>query len=193
MKRAKKRRPKLREEMCENCGRPMVMKRGRFGQFLACTGYPDCKTTRKIQKGGKIAAPDVVLEELCPQCGKHLVVKEGRFGPFTACSNYPECKYIKQETTGVTCPEDGGEIVVKKGKRGRAFYGCSNYPKCSFALWDKPVAQACPECGARFLVEKVSKDGTRHLQCREEGCKYKVELPDEGPVDAGEKRRRLTA
>ncbi len=181
------------EEMCENCGRPMVMKRGRFGQFLACTGYPDCKTTRKIQKGGKIAAPDVVLEELCPQCGKHLVVKEGRFGPFTACSNYPECKYIKQETTGVTCPEDGGEIVVKKGKRGRAFYGCSNYPKCSFALWDKPVAQSCPECGARFVVEKVSKDGTRHLQCREEGCKYKVELPDEGPTDAGEKRRRLTA
>ncbi len=181
------------EEMCDNCGRPMVMKRGRFGQFLACTGYPDCKTTRKIQKGGKIAAPDVVLEELCPQCGKHLVVKEGRFGPFTACSNYPECKYIKQETTGVICPEDGGEIVVKKGKRGRVFYGCSNYPKCSFALWDKPVAQSCPECGARFVVEKVSKDGTRHLQCREEGCKYKVELADEGPVDAGEKRRRLTA
>jgi DNA topoisomerase-1 len=181
------------EETCENCGRPMVMKRGRFGQFLACTGYPDCKTTRKIQKGGKVAAPDVVLEESCPQCGKHLVVKEGRFGPFTACSNYPECKYIKQETTGVTCPEDGGEIVVKKGKRGRVFYGCSNYPKCNFALWDKPVAQSCPECGARFLVEKVSKDGTRHLQCREEGCKYKVELTGEGPVDAGETRKRLTA
>ncbi|HEX8183506.1 MAG TPA: type I DNA topoisomerase, partial [Blastocatellia bacterium] len=127
------------EESCDNCGRPMAMKRGRFGQFLACTGYPDCKTTRKIQKGGKIAAADVALEESCPQCGKHLVIKQGRFGPFTACSNYPECKYIKQETTGVTCPEDGGEIVVKKGKRGRVFYGCSNYPKCNFALWDKPV------------------------------------------------------
>jgi DNA topoisomerase I len=181
------------EETCDNCGRPMVMKRGRFGQFLACTGYPDCKTTRKIQKGGKIAAPDVALEELCPNCSKHMVVKQGRFGPFTACSNYPECKYIKQETTGVTCPEDGGDIVVKKGKGGRAFYGCSNYPKCKFALWDKPVLQPCPECGARFLVEKVNKDGTRSLQCRTEGCKFKEALSDAETPGGEEERKRLTA
>jgi DNA topoisomerase-1 len=180
------------EETCDNCGRAMVMKRGRFGQFLACTGYPDCKTTRKIQKGGKIAAPDVALEELCPNCSKHMVVKQGRFGPFTACSNYPECKYIKQETTGVTCPEDGGDIVVKKGKGGRAFYGCSNYPKCKFALWDKPVLQPCPECGARFLVEKVNKDGSRSLQCRTEGCKFKEPLGDAPPGEE-EKPKRLTA
>jgi DNA topoisomerase I len=181
------------EEMCENCGRPMAMKRGRFGQFLACTGYPDCKTTRKIQKGGKIAAADVALEEMCPQCGKHLVIKQGRFGPFTACSNYPECKYIKQETTGVACPEDGGEIVVKKGKRGRVFYGCSNYPKCNFALWDKPVLQSCPECGARFIVEKVGKDGSRHLQCRSEGCKFRQPVTDAALEAGDEKRKRLTA
>src|SRR5262245_3131485 len=166
------------EETCENCGRPMAMKRGRFGQFLACTGYPECKTTRKIQKGGKFAAPDVVLEELCPQCGKNLVLKQGRFGPFTACSNYPKCKYIKQETTGVGCPECGaGELVVKRSKRG-AFYGCSRYPSCKFTMRDKPIPQACPKCGARFVVEKVNKDGTRELQCREEGCKYKEALPD---------------
>jgi DNA topoisomerase-1 len=167
------------EEICENCGKPMAMKRGRFGQFLACTGYPECKTTRKIQKGGKISAPDVVLDELCPQCGKHMILKEGRFGPFTACSDYPTCKYIKQETTGVGCPDCGvGEIVVKKSKRGRVFYGCSTYPACKFTLWDKPIAQQCPQCGARFIVEKVSKDGSRLLQCREEGCDYKEELPD---------------
>ncbi|HEX8090280.1 MAG TPA: type I DNA topoisomerase [Blastocatellia bacterium] len=182
------------EEICDNCGRPMAMKRGRFGQFLACTGYPDCKTTRKIQKGGKIAAPDVALEELCPNCGKHMVVKQGRFGPFTACSNYPECKYIKQETTGVTCPEDGGDLVVKKGKGGRVFYGCSNYPKCKFALWDKPVVRPCPECGARFLVEKVNKDGSRSLQCRSEGCKFKEPLGEsEPPGEEEERRKRLTA
>jgi DNA topoisomerase-1 len=181
------------EETCDNCGRPMVMKRGRFGQFLACTGYPDCKTTRKIQKGGKIAAPDVALEELCPNCSKHMVVKQGRFGPFTACSNYPECKYIKQETTGVTCPEDGGDVVVKKGKGGRIFYGCSNYPKCKFALWDKPVLQPCPVCGARFVVEKVGKDGTRSLQCRTEGCKFKEPLGDIEAMGEEEKRKRLTA
>ena len=169
------------EEICENCGRPMAMKRGRFGQFLACTGYPDCKTTRKIQKGGKFAAPDVMLEELCPKCGKQMVLKQGRYGPFTACSNYPKCKYIKQETIGVGCPECGeGELVVKKSKRG-TFYGCSNYPACKFTLWDKPVAQACPQCGARFLVEKVKKDGSRELQCRAEGCKYKEALPDLDP------------
>ena len=166
------------EEICDNCGRPMAMKRGRFGQFLACTGYPDCKTTRKIQKGGKFAAPDVMLEELCPKCGKQMVLKQGRFGPFTACSNYPKCKYIKQETIGVSCPECGsGELVVKKSKRG-TFYGCANYPTCKFTLWDKPIAQSCPECGARFLVEKVKKDGSRELQCRAEGCKYKEALPD---------------
>jgi DNA topoisomerase-1 len=181
------------EEICDNCGRPMAMKRGRFGQFLACTGYPECKTTRKIQKGGKFAAPDVRLEELCPQCGKQLVIKQGRYGPFTACSNYPKCKYVKQETTGVGCPECGvGELVVKKSKRG-AFYGCSTYPKCKFTLWDKPIAQDCPECGARFLVEKVKKDGSRELQCRAEGCKYKEALPDSGPSESEDRSSLVTA
>jgi len=175
------------EEICENCGKPMAMKRGRFGQFLACTGYPECKTTRKIQKGGKFAAPDVMLEEECPKCGKQLVLKQGRFGPFTACSNYPKCKYIKQETTGVGCPECGtGELVVKKSKRG-TFYGCSNYPKCKFTSWDKPVARDCPECGARYLVEKVKKDGARELQCRGEDCKYKEPLPEVIVTDPDER------
>ncbi|HLF83294.1 MAG TPA: type I DNA topoisomerase [Blastocatellia bacterium] len=177
------------EEICDNCGRPMAMKRGRFGQFLACTGYPECKTTRKIQKGGKFAAPDVMLEELCPKCGKQMVLKQGRYGPFTACSDYPKCKYIKQETIGVSCPECGaGELVVKKSKRG-AFYGCGNYPTCKFTLWDKPVPQSCPECSARFLVEKIKKDGSRELQCRAEGCKYKEILPDLEP----EKETLVTA
>ncbi|PYP83248.1 MAG: type I DNA topoisomerase [Blastocatellia bacterium AA13] len=161
------------EETCDNCGRPMVLKRGRFGQFLACTGYPECKTTRKIQKGGQFAAPDVVLEENCPQCGQNLVIKQGRFGPFTACSNYPNCKFVKQETTGVACPECGGDLVVKKGKRGKTFYGCASYPTCKFALWDKPLPQPCPKCENRFIVEKFKKDGTRELVCRNEDCDYK--------------------
>ncbi|MEW6131474.1 MAG: type I DNA topoisomerase [Acidobacteriota bacterium] len=180
------------EETCENCGRPMAMKRGRFGQFLACTGYPECKTTRKIQKGGAIAAPTVQLEELCPQCGKHLVIKQGRFGAFTACSNYPECKYIKQDTTGVACPEDGGEIVVKRGKR-KTFYGCSNYPKCNFVLWDKPVAKSCPQCGARFLVEKWKKDGSRELLCRNEDCDYKEAVVETEGTDTATEGATISA
>lgn len=180
------------EEICENCGRPMVLKRGRFGQFLACTGYPECKTTRKIQKGGKIAAPDVVLEEPCPQCGSNLVIKQGRYGPFTACSNYPKCKYIKQETTGVSCPECGeGEIAERKSKRG-VFYGCTRYPACKFTMRDKPVPRECPACGARFLVEKIEKDGAHELQCIAEGCKYREPIPDTDLTDE-HKASRMTA
>jgi DNA topoisomerase-1 len=171
----------------------MVLKRGRFGQFLACTGYPECKTTRKIQKGGKFAAPDVVLEEHCPQCSSNLVLKQGRYGPFTACSNYPKCKYVKQETTGVSCPECGtGEIVEKKSKRG-AFYGCSRYPVCKYTTRDKPVPQSCPKCGARYIVEKTSKDGTRELRCIAEGCEYKEELPEAPPAETEDSPSRLTA
>ena len=181
------------EETCDNCGKPMVLKRGRFGQFLACTGYPECKTTRKIQKGGKFAAPDVVLEEHCPQCASNLVLKQGRYGPFTACSNYPKCKYVKQETTGVSCPECGtGEIVEKKSKRG-AFYGCSRYPACKHTMRDKPVSQSCPTCGARYVVEKTSKDGSRELQCIAEGCEYKEALPDAPAAETEDSPSRLTA
>jgi DNA topoisomerase-1 len=181
------------EETCENCGKPMVLKRGRFGQFLACTGYPECKTTRKIQKGGKFAAPDIQLQEKCPQCGNNLVLKQGRYGPFTACSNYPKCKYIKQETTGVGCPDCGeGEMVEKRSKRG-TFYGCSRYPACKFTMRDKPVAQSCPKCGARYLVEKTSKDGSRELQCIAEGCKYREPIPDTDASDDKHEASRLTA
>src|SRR5439155_997251 len=138
-------------EVCENCGKPMVVKRGRFGQFLACTGYPECKTTRKlITSGGSLRAakPDQILDEKCPRCGSNLVIKQGRFGEFTACTNYPECKYVKLQSTGVKCPNnDEGEIVVRKSRRGKVFYGCSLYPACEFTLWKKPVPEACPQCG----------------------------------------------
>jgi DNA topoisomerase-1 len=165
--------PAAPEQKCENCGRPMVLRRGRYGQFLACSGYPECKTTRKLQDG-RLAAPDVALEELCPQCGKHLVRKQGRFGEFTACSNYPTCKYVKQEAVGVICPQCGGQIVARRG-RSKKFYGCSNYPDCNFVLWDKPIAEACPKCGARFLVERLRKGGARLKLCIAEGCDYKQE------------------
>ena len=165
-------------EPCENCGKPMVVKRGRFGQFLACSGYPECKTTRKLieTKGGlKAAKPDQILDEKCPRCGSNLVVKQGRFGEFTACTKYPECKYVKHKTTGVKCPKDGdrgGEIVERKSRRGKSFFGCSNYPDCDFVLWNRPVAEKCPKCGAPFLVEKITKKHGRQLVCHNEDCDY---------------------
>ena len=163
------------EETCENCGKPMVVKRGRFGQFLACTGYPECKTTRKIittKQGVTAAKPDQILDEKCPKCDSNLVVKQGRFGEFTACSNYPACKYVKQKSTGVLCPKDSGDIVERKSRRGKVFYGCANYPDCDFTLWNRPVPEKCPDCGAPFLVEKITKRHGRQLICNNEECSY---------------------
>jgi DNA topoisomerase-1 len=163
------------EEACENCGRPMAIKRGRFGQFLACTGYPECKTTRKIiatKQGMAAAKPDQILDEKCPKCESNLVIKQGRFGEFTACTNYPNCKYVKQKSTGVLCPKDGGDLVERKSRRGKVFFGCANYPDCDFTLWNRPLAEKCPDCGAPFLVEKVTKKHGRQLVCNNEDCSY---------------------
>jgi DNA topoisomerase-1 len=166
-------------EPCENCGREMVVKRGRFGQFLACTGYPECKTTRKLiatkQGGLKAAKPDQILDEPCPKCSANLVVKQGRFGEFTACTRYPDCRYIKHKTTGVKCPKDadkGGEVVERKSRRGKVFFGCSNYPDCDFVLWNRPIDEQCPSCGAPFLVEKTTKKLGRQILCNNEDCDY---------------------
>ena len=163
------------DETCENCGRPMVAKRGRFGMFLACTGYPECKTTRKIiatKQGIAAAKPDQILDEKCPNCGKNLVIKQGRFGEFTACTGYPECKYVKQKSTGVVCPKDGGDVVERKSRRGKVFYGCANYPKCDFTLWNKPILEPCPKCGWKFLTEKITKRHGRQLICANEDCDF---------------------
>ncbi|HVN81290.1 MAG TPA: type I DNA topoisomerase [Terriglobia bacterium] len=165
------------EEICENCGKPMTLKRGRFGQFLACTGYPECKTTKRLSASaaGKAHVPDIPLNEACPECGKNLVIKHGRYGEFTACGNYPECKYVRKKTLGIACPQPNckGELVERKSRRGKFFYGCNQYPKCQFTLWNKPVSTPCPKCGAGFVVEKITKrQGTIHY-CNSESCDYK--------------------
>ena len=99
-------------------------------------------------------------------------LKQGRFGEFTACSNYPACKYVKQKSTGVLCPKDGGDIVERKSRRGRVFFGCANYPACDFTLWNRPMPEKCPDCGAPFLVEKITKRHGRQLICNNEECSY---------------------
>ncbi|MBV8833504.1 MAG: type I DNA topoisomerase [Acidobacteriaceae bacterium] len=160
-------------EYCENCGRPMVLKKGRFGQFYACSGYPDCKTTKQI--GGE-QRKDVPLEDKCPQCDSNLVQKFGRYGEFVACSNYPKCKYVKQKTIGVPCPNcSEGEVVERRSKRGRTFYGCNRYPDCDFVAWGKPIPEKCPECGSSYLIEKYLKTGPV-AQCPNPECKYKHPL-----------------
>jgi len=168
------------EEYCQNCGRPMVLKKGRFGTFLACTGYPDCKTTKQI--GGAQKKPDQQLDEKCPQCGNHMVLKTGRFGEFTACGNYPTCKYVKQKTVGVKCPEcSEGEIIERRSRKGKTFYGCNRYPDCKFVAWGKPVPEKCPECGSSYMVEKWLKAGAV-WQCPNAECKHKMEPPAASPA-----------
>jgi DNA topoisomerase-1 len=170
-------------EPCENCGKPMALKRGRFGQFLACTGYPECKTTRKIAQGERTPKkPDVPLDETCPKCGEaKLVMKDGRFGQFISCSNYPKCKYIKPKTVGVPCPKPGcgGELTERRSKRGKVFYGCAKYPDCDFVVWNKPVPEQCPECHAPYLLEKSTKREGLVRYCNEESCSYKVPVETE--------------
>jgi DNA topoisomerase I len=173
------------EEYCENCGRVMVLKKGRFGTFFACSGYPDCKTTKRIGDTEQKKA-DVKLDELCPKCGSNLLLKNGRFGEFTACSNYPTCKYVKQKTIGVTCPTcKEGDIIERRSKRGKTFYGCNRYPDCDFVSWGKPMPEPCPQCGGSYLVEKWLKAGPV-AQCPNNECKFKrpLEVTAEGqPAD----------
>jgi DNA topoisomerase-1 len=158
------------EEYCENCGRVMVLKRGRFGQFMACTGYPDCKTTRRLDQGKKV--PDIPLDELCPKCGRNMMIRHGRYGEFTACSGYPDCKFVKQNFIGVKCPLcKDGDLVEKKARKGNTFFGCSNYPKCKFTSASKPIAEKCPSCGGEYLVEKTLKAGPV-VACPNKECDY---------------------
>jgi DNA topoisomerase-1 len=163
------------EEYCENCGRVMVLKRGRFGQFMACTGYPDCKTTRRLDQGKKV--PDIPLDELCPKCGHNMMIRHGRYGEFTTCSGYPDCKYVKQNFIGVKCPDcKDGELVEKRARKGNTFYGCGNYPKCKFTSAHKPIPEKCPSCGNEYLVEKFLKAGPV-IACPNKECDYERPNP----------------
>ncbi len=179
------------DEKCEKCGSPMVLRFGRFGSFLACSKYPECKTTKNIQsQKDKAYQKNVIPSDVelgkCPKCGSDLVVKNGRYGHFIACSNYPTCEYIKQDTTGVRCPEDGGEgeIVVRRSKRGKIFYSCNRYPKCKFASWDKPIPEKCPNCDSLYLVEKIGKDKKVTIKCPNKKCKYKRTVESDEPAVA---------
>ncbi len=150
------------EEFCDNCGRVMVLKNGPWGPFMSCPGYsddPPCKTIRKLTQKVQ-QKPPVQLEEACPKCGKPLLQRDGQYGEFIACSGYPKCKYVKQDLLDVKCPKDGGDIAVRKTKRGDTFYGCVNYPKCDFASNLKLVNQHCPKCDSSYVLEMANAKGT---------------------------------
>jgi DNA topoisomerase-1 len=150
------------EEFCDNCGRVMVLRNGPWGPFMSCPGYsedPPCKTIRKLTQKVQ-QKPPVVLDEMCPKCGKPMLQRDGQYGEFIACSGYPKCKYVKQELLEVPCPKCGGDVAVRKTKRGDTFYGCVNYPKCDFSSNQKMVNEVCPKCDSAYLLELANAKGT---------------------------------
>lgn len=178
---------------CPQCGKELRIKVGKNGHFLACSGYPECSFSRDYLRDEKgnlqivETETDETLDKTCEVCGKPMVMKRGKYGTFLACTGYPECKNTHSasitdggQSTGVRCPEDGcgGELTERRSKRGKIFYGCSRFPDCKFAIWDKPVNQPCPECGAGFLVEKSSKKEGSFLSCMNKECGYR-EKPEE--------------
>ncbi|HZW61857.1 MAG TPA: type I DNA topoisomerase [Candidatus Babeliales bacterium] len=172
--------------VCPSCKKhKLAIRFGKSGEFLGCTGYPECKFTsnfKRDEEGNihltKLEEPQL-LDEKCPLCGRPLRKVIGKFGAFVACSGYPECKYIKENKAGFKCPDDGGEVVERRWKGG-VFWGCKNYPKCKFAVFGDIEETPCPKCKRPFLVKKVAKDGTITLFCSDKACGYKkVEKPEE--------------
>jgi len=174
---------------CPQCNHRLHIRMGRNGQFLGCNNYPECTYTRNYTRDEKGVvhaiepSSDQPSDKICDKCGKPMLIKDGRYGTFFACSGYPDCKTTLStnsigsgEKTGVDCPEQdcNGELVQRSSKRGKIFYGCSRFPDCTFATWDKPVAKECPECGAKFLVEKTTKKQGTFLTCNTKGCGFKA-------------------
>ena len=155
------------DQKCEKCGSPMIIKMGRFGKFMACNNYPDCKNTKQINEKGEVEEPETT-NEVCEKCGKPMVFKTGRYGKFLGCSGYPDCKNIKAivKSTGVHCPEcEKGEVVEKKSKKGKIFYACNQYPKCEFAMWNKPTGEKCPICKGLMSFGKDEKSFCGNKEC----------------------------
>ncbi|MBK5101401.1 MAG: topoisomerase DNA-binding C4 zinc finger domain-containing protein, partial [Desulfobacteraceae bacterium] len=165
---------------CESCGRPMVVKNGKFGSFLACSGYPECRHTRAIGPDASAALKSEPTEVQCNACGARMVVKVNRAGQrFLACENYPTCTHTEPLSTDVPCPNEDcqGTLVERVSKKGRKFYACNQYPKCRFAMWDEPFDDVCPECGNQVLSVKRRKGAEPILACPRKGCGFTRPLP----------------
>ena len=158
------------EEVCPECGSPMQVKLGRYGKFLSCSKYPDCKGTRQID-GTQRPEPQEVPGEVCEECGAPMLLRHGRFGEFLGCSRYPECKFVRSKTIGGKCPKcNEGKLAQRRTRRGKAFYGCTRYPDCDYALWTRPLDDPCPKCGGT-----VTTDSERGGVCQ--SCGHVVEVP----------------
>jgi len=163
------------DKPCPKCGKPLRMRFNRRGAYFACTGYPACKHTEPVEG----PEPPVPIPGTCPKCGAGLVLRQGPFGRYVACATRPACAFTRPHTIGIACLECGtGELAEQLSKRGKTFYSCTNYPKCRFAVFDPPVRQPCPLCGAPFLVERTTRRGTTR-RCARPGCGYRSGIEPE--------------
>jgi DNA topoisomerase-1 len=174
---------------CEKCGSPMVIKWGRRGEFLACSGYPECRNTMNFTRdeaGTIVPEQPEVVDETCEKCGRPMQVRFGRFGKFIGCTGYPECKNIKPlhkpKPTGVKCAVCAdGELLERRSRRGKTFFSCSRYPDCTAVAWDRPIPAACPSCAAPFVTEKTTKRLGTVRRCVREGCGWQAQVDPDDP------------
>lgn len=179
----------LLDEKCPLCSKPLSIRLGKRDRFIGCTGYPDCSYTRAMEEQPGAASQDAELVEgrQCPDCGGALKIKHGRYGKFIGCGNYPKCKHIeslnKPTDTGVECPEcKEGKMVKRQSRKGRIFFSCSRYPDCKYAVWNEPIAQACPKCAWPMLTVKKTKKRGTELVCPRQTCGFVEQVDDENVV-----------
>jgi DNA topoisomerase-1 len=172
------------DEKCPQCGGDLAIRLGRRGRFVGCNNYPECDYTRNVNGDSDEEDKELVKDRKCPECQSDLLVRHGKYGKFIGCSGYPDCKYIepleKPEDTGVQCPEcKQGNMLKRKSRRGKIFYSCERYPDCSYAVWNEPVNEACPECGFPMLTLKTTKRRGTEKVCPQQDCKYTAEVDDD--------------
>jgi len=174
----------LHEERCPNCGGPLIVKSGRFGPFIACAKYPECKFSKPIRRD---KVPDRPTDEVCRECGAPMVIKTGRYGEFLACTRYPQCKHTRPVPLGVKCPKCGeGDLAERRTRKGRNFFGCLRYPDCDYSVWNRPVAIACPSCGFVGMEEKQSKaTGATGVTRKCLKCGHEVTAEEAAPAEQG--------
>ena len=166
----------LANERCPEDGGKLTARSGRFGPFIACENYPECKYTRRL---GTDKKPDEPTNEVCRVCNAPMLIKHGRYGRFMACSRYPECKHTRPVPLGVKCPKDGGDLTERRSRRGKTFFGCGNYPACDFVSWNRPVAERCPECGFEGAETKSTKARGEFRKCLKCGNEWEVAREEE--------------
>lgn len=167
------------EESCPQCGKPLLVRLGKRGRFIGCSGYPECGYTRNMDGSEQAEQDNKPIEgRVCPQCKAPLLQRTGRYGPFIGCSAYPKCRYVekvvdKKEDSGIPCPScHKGTLVRKRGRQGRSFFSCSAYPDCKYALSYPPVAEPCPQCGGPILMLRTTKRHGTEMVCPNKECGY---------------------